>query len=453
MQQEHIAAHGQPLCACGCQTPVRFKRGVPSKWVLGHQGKNAPITAAVSAQRAQAAKINWQRNRDRLTGSLLRFAGPKSAAQRQRLSQAFSTPEAKQRLRQNALTCWANPAYREKNLAATLAAVRRDAYRAKQGQMSRARWQDPQYRAKMAASWNLRNTAKSKLEDVIAQILAELGIKYVRQYRLGYWLFDLYLPDHKTLLEINGDYWHGRPECAANDTRKYAYVHNYFPDLSLRVIWEHEFCSAEALQHKIQQMLGLKPYAQADFDFSQVAIKACGLKDVDAFLTKYHYLRGIGNNAHAYGAFLGEKLIAVCAFASITRHASACKADPPRYTKELSRFCIHPSYHKRNFGSWLIARCCRALRQDAAHVRYVITYADETAGHSGALYSAAGFRFISDVEPGYWYMDGIYVVHKKTVWDNAKKMGMTEDEYARKYCLIKTLGKGKKKFLLDLLAD
>ena len=50
----------------------------------------------------------------------------------------------------------------------------------------------------------------SKLEDRIATMLNELGLKYKRQQFIGRRSYDFALPD-KILIEVQGDYWHANP--------------------------------------------------------------------------------------------------------------------------------------------------------------------------------------------------------------------------------------------------
>lgn len=51
----------------------------------------------------------------------------------------------------------------------------------------------------------------SKLELKFECLLKELRINYKTQFRVGYKWFDFYLPDTNTLIEVDGDYWHGNP--------------------------------------------------------------------------------------------------------------------------------------------------------------------------------------------------------------------------------------------------
>jgi len=81
--------------------------------------------------------------------------------------------------------------------------------------------------------------------------------------------------------------------------------------------------------------------------------------------------------------------------------------------RELSRLCIHPSYHRKNFASWLISRAIKSIDADL-----IIAYADTTVGHSGTVYKAANFKFHHEVPPDYWYVDQDgYVMHKKTLYE------------------------------------
>lgn len=49
-------------------------------------------------------------------------------------------------------------------------------------------------------------------EKAFQSILKKNGVSYQLQYILKNKIFDYYLPDTKTLVEIQGDYWHGNPE-------------------------------------------------------------------------------------------------------------------------------------------------------------------------------------------------------------------------------------------------
>ncbi len=52
----------------------------------------------------------------------------------------------------------------------------------------------------------------TKPEREFEKLMKELGINYVAQKVVGGFIYDFYLPDHKMLVEIDGDYYHGHPD-------------------------------------------------------------------------------------------------------------------------------------------------------------------------------------------------------------------------------------------------
>ena len=113
--------------------------------------------------------------------------------------------------------------------------------------------------------------------------------------------------------------------------------------------------------------------------------------------------------------------------------------------RELSRFCIHPRYQKKNFGSWMISRCLKLLPDK---IRTVVSYCDTTFNHDGALYKACNFVLDGSVRPDYWYVnDNKWVMHKKTLYQHAVKMSMTEIDYAKKYGYWRVYGTEKLRFI------
>lgn len=81
----------------------------------------------------------------------------------------------------------------------------------------------------------------SKLEDRVAAILDELGIKYKRQLFIGRKSYDFALPG-RVLIEVQGDYWHANPTIYKADDQ--------FPNagngMTAKEIWERD---AEKKRH------------------------------------------------------------------------------------------------------------------------------------------------------------------------------------------------------------
>jgi hypothetical protein len=111
--------------------------------------------------------------------------------------------------------------------------------------------------------------------------------------------------------------------------------------------------------------------------------------------------------------------------------------------RELSRLCIHPSYHKKNFASWFIKR---ALKQ--IDCKLVVAYADTTVGHTGGIYKASNFKLHHVVPSDYWYVDTSgYVMHKRTLYGRARNLKITEAEFAETKGYIKKYGGEKLCFI------
>lgn len=59
-------------------------------------------------------------------------------------------------------------------------------------------------------SGKIKNTLNTKPELEAKQILEKYGIEYEHQYRINNRIFDFYLPEYNTLIEIDGIFWHGK---------------------------------------------------------------------------------------------------------------------------------------------------------------------------------------------------------------------------------------------------
>ena len=58
------------------------------------------------------------------------------------------------------------------------------------------------------------NKAKkdTKIEIIVKEVLSELNINYVKNFRCNRYIFDFYLSDYNFVIECQGDYWHGNKE-------------------------------------------------------------------------------------------------------------------------------------------------------------------------------------------------------------------------------------------------
>jgi very-short-patch-repair endonuclease len=306
-----------------------------------------------------------------------------------------------------------------------------------------------QQRALAARARASQHGKRSVIELVVGTLLTDLGAKFTAQKRLGYYTYDFLVEAPKPfVIEVQGEYWHRHSQ--TQDSAKATYAHQL--GYSVRHVWEHEFGELGRVKKLLLEWLGMTPPTPIDFAFSDVYVEPVDCKAARVFHGRYHYLPAVSKSGASYGAFLHGELIAVATFSLPVRLESARRLRLKlRELYELSRFCIHPARHKKNFATWFMTRAIRAFMAAHGTARAVISFADETAGHDGTIYKAANFICDGEVKPDYYYIspDG-YIAHKKTVWDRARQLGMGEADYARSHGYAKIQGKRKKRFLFWL---
>jgi GNAT superfamily N-acetyltransferase len=351
------------------------------------------------------------------------LAAMQSEETRAAIRRGMDDPVVRERLRQCGLDRWQDPQYAE-----TIAAS------------SRALWDDSEFRVKMAMA--MANQPRiSSLQLKLYDMLDSLGVSYSPESPatvLGPYVFDcmVHLADGRALyIECQGDYWHSLLKAIRVDKAKFTYVERYVPTANIMYLWEHEFYTKDRVLDRLKLRLGVE-IETIDFNFSDVviSINTVPAKDVKTFLDAYHYV-GRDRGGMTISAHYRGQLIGLCVFSSPLRQNLVNKHGE---FVELSRLCIHPSYHKKNFASWFVSRCLR----HAKHT--VVSYADTTVGHQGIVYKAANFKLSHEVPPDYWYMgEGGWVMHKRTLYGRAKSLKMTEAEFAEKHGYLKQWG-GKK---------
>jgi hypothetical protein len=80
----------------------------------------------------------------------------------------------------------------------------------------------------------------------------------------------------------------------------------------------------------------------------------------------------------------------------------------------------------------------------------MIAFSDIGQGHEGTIYKATNWKLDGSIPPDYWYFDekGLKY-HKKSVWNRAKKEGVTEKEYVKNNNLSKIYYPGKIRYLYE----
>jgi len=315
-------------------------------------------------------------------------------------------------------------------------------HRTKLSAISTKLWQDSDY----AISVIKQRGAISKPQQMLYELLDGLGITYFQEGPETFikpWSFDCCIPyqyGNRSLLVEVQSYWHTLAKQAARDRAKFTYINRYFPDYDIMYIWDYEFAVKDRTIDRLLLKLGCL-VDTIDFEFVDVKVQQASAADIRGFLDCYHYI-GKGRGGQCWAAYHGNQLIACAVISKTLRQNITFGGD----FRELSRLCIHPRYHKKNFGSWFIAQVIRQLR--AKFHGQLIAYADTTLAHRGVIYQATGFTLHHIVPSDYWYIDcGGFVMHKKTLYNRAVNMHMTESEFANKFGFCKRWGGEKLCFI------
>lgn len=322
-------------------------------------------------------------------------------------------------------------------------------------------WKDGDYRGKMAKIFATRPKV-SHIQEVLYNILDDLGIVYYREHNdklddneclIGDRAYDCVIPRNgkpTLLIECQGNYYHSRRGASKRDLIKYSDTNTKFPgQYEVKQLWEHEFYCESRVSDKIKYWLGL--YSNFDFDMCNVMIQKINRAQAKQFFEKYHYLGGIGcRGSLMYGAFLNQKLIAAIVFSSLVRQNITIDNYQCGEIREISRLCIHPQYHKKNFASWFTAKCLKKLPKQ---YKLIIAYSDTTYNHCGTIYKACGFSQDKIITSDYWYCDEDgRRIHKKTLYNHAVSSQMTESEFAEKFGFIKVFGSHKYRYVKQLVS-
>jgi len=140
-------------------------------------------------------------------------------------------------------------------------------------------------------------------------------------------------------------------------------------------------------------------------------VKEISKKDAQTLISQYHYL---GEKAFlyckAYGLYEDDVLIGACVFSPVTGIVSlkswfGLGNDLGKGIYELIRLVLVPEFNGKNYGSYLVGRSLRLLKQTGA--RGVISLADSTI-HVGYIYQSTNFKYYgtTDKKSDFYRWDG-----------------------------------------------
>ncbi len=294
---------------------------------------------------------------------------------------------------------------------------------------------------------NKKRNFKSNLEIIVESILDDFELKHNKTFIDGV-EFDLVIDalPKKLLVEINGTYSHLGCFKSTDSQKKELWEHKLKDQYDFITIWEHEFTANTSVFNILNKSILLKS--------EPIQLKELHFKDIDQqaahhFYSKYHYLGKTRIGRHI-GAFYHNVLVACATFSWCTRIQSAQRLGLKNHeVRELTRFCIHPRYKNRNFGSFCMSRMIKIIGTNKA-IKKLITFADTFANHNGALYKAANWAPDGETKESYYYEKNGQAWHKRTIWGHARSAKLTEEAYAALFGMKKIRTSKKFRFTYEL---
>lgn len=279
--------------------------------------------------------------------------------------------------------------------------------------------------------------AVTKPHAKICDLLKEHGIKYETNRRiLDGKEIDVWIPDHKLGIEVNGIYWHSaevKPKNYHADKSRVAAS----KEITLLHFWDSEISNNFALVSSlILHKLG-KSKRRFARNFSVVS--SPDKERVKRFLNKSH-LQGYCSYSKAVTLQKGEKIYAVMTFRR------------PRFDKdfdwEIIRFCVRKGYAIAGGASKLLTNFRRI------NTGTILSYANNLYS-DGNVYESLGMTYLKTTSPSYVWIKGDlqlsrYQCQKKKLFrilPNFDK-DSTEDENMRAHNFKKVYDAGHHKYAL-----
>jgi hypothetical protein len=235
---------------------------------------------------------------------------------------------------------------------------------------------------------------KSKGENEVYDFIKSLGIDVIQTYKKLRFEIDIFVPQFNIGIEFNGLYWHS--EYRSGRGKNYHLNKTKICErngIQLIHVFEDEW-----LKHKdIIKARLIHIFNKSDA--KSIFARKCQVKEIDKkikseFLNKYH-LQGNDRANILLGAFYNDELVAVATFSG-NRIALGSKEKGGYF--ELNRFAINYNFKIPGIFSKLIKYFERNYNP-----KRIITYADRRYSTKDNIYDKAGFNFVSETKPNYFY--------------------------------------------------
>jgi hypothetical protein len=160
---------------------------------------------------------------------------------------------------------------------------------------------------------------------------------------------------------------------------------------------------------------GATPTLPLHLKKSDYWVKECSMDEGRALIERYHYSRGTSKTrVYTHGLYkkASGELVGCAWWLPPTKPAAVSFAgDQWRGVLALSRLVIIPG-EPTNACSFLLSKSVKLMDREKWHT--LITYADSWRGHTGAIYKAAGWKYMGETAPGETYVRDGRMVSKKS---------------------------------------
>ena len=272
-----------------------------------------------------------------------------------------------------------------------------------------------------------RSNSISIEEKEIRKLLEQNNIKFEINNRqiLKPQELDIYIPEKQIGIEFDGIYWHSN-KFKSNSYHIFKTKAAENKNIQLIHIFENEWLNTpKIVKSKILNLIGKTKYK---LGARKCYIKQVSIEEERVFLQNNH-LQGYISSKICYGLYYFNKqnnkeyLVSLMSFGE------------PRFDKnikwELLRFCNLINFSIIGGASKLFKHFVKQFNPES-----ILSYADKrwSTNIKENLYSKLGFKYISTSEPGYYYVEGLKLVHRsKYTKEKCKKLGcpdnMTEKEF------------------------
>lgn len=308
--------------------------------------------------------------------------------------------------------------------------------------------QDPRKRKKWIDKIRINSTNNiesrgwvSTSQKQLYYILSISGIEYYEEgsdTRIGpFYVVDCVIPQQQNMskpliIEVQGEYWHSLQHTIIKDKQKATYIRNH-TNFDLLALDDLNLASLSDIESKlINYGISIKKDICTT---KELEIKQINESEASLFYSIFHYSGSIRKGAITYGAFLGDELVAAISYCYPIRTETATKLGYQLHeVLEISRLSRRTNILCDNLASYLIAKTRKLTPKD---IKCIVSFSDSAYGHNGTVYKAAGFVNSGITSNDYHYISMTGKYHKKTIWDRAKKMRISEDDYAKKHNLLK----------------